>query len=240
MNAAERLLAHPAFRAAAHDYHWLRERGYPEKPSLKLVGDRHRLQATARNALYRSIVPTALAAARLRRLVHADYVRGKILVVDAHNISLTVLNYRLGHPVFLCTDGLTRDAGGAKRRVNRWSQFQSALADVAACLADLGCREPRCYFDAPFSGSATHAVELRSAAERHGLEIASSVVDHADQAVIAAARETGVVASSDSDVVDRSAQSIFDLARAVIERRYRAVIPSVASLFTEAEDSQYF
>lgn len=240
MNAAERLLADPALRTAAQDYHWLRERGYPEKASLKLVGDRYRLPATARNALYRSIVPGEVAAARRRRLVHAESIRGKTLVVDAHNISLTVLNYRLGHPVFLCTDGLTRDAGGAKRRVNRWSQFQSALADVAACLADLACREARCYFDAPFSGSASHAAQLRRAAEHHGIEITCSVVDHADQAVIAAARETGVVASSDSDVVDRSAQSIFDLARAVIEGRYQAVIPSVASLFTEAEDSQYF
>lgn len=243
----EELFADSAFRCAASDYRWLREHGYPESPSLKLVGDKHRLSRTARNILYRSVIPVQVAENRRRRLIPLEAsshmgLGGRTLVVDAYNVVLTVLNYRLGHPVFRCADDLIRDAGGAKRRVNRLTVFLSVLDELASLLIAAGPNRAELYFDRPFSGSETHAAAMDASAADAAALIDCRLVDHADRAVVEAVRSASdaVLCSSDSGIIDATEAPLADIADRLLATTYGVSVPSIRSVFTHTPDSQYF
>lgn len=229
----EGLFRDSEFRESAFEYRWLLEHGYSERSSLKLVGDKHRLTRVQRNILFRGVVPHSRAAPRLSRLIrHTE--PGHRLLVDAHNVTLTILNYRLGHPVFLATDGLVRDAGGGRRRVNKLRAFQSVLTDLAVYVRELRPVFSRFYFDAPFSGSATHAKSMTGEARRIGAPIQCRLTDHADSAIVAAAEEAESpwLCTSDSQVIDRTACCVYDLAGDFLRNRHDAEPADARSLFT--------
>lgn len=87
----------PALKAAIGDYRLLLDRGYPVTATIKLVGDRYRLDRSERFILFRGVLDEASSA----------FIRGKILVtlapeseigVDGYNVLFTLINYRRGHP----------------------------------------------------------------------------------------------------------------------------------------------
>lgn len=231
MTACE-LLSDASLREAAAEYRWLLERGFPDAASLKLVGDKHRLSRIERNVLFRGVAEESRAGPRRARLVSDP--RRSALIVDAHNVSLTVLNYRLGHPVFVCTDGLARDAGGAKRRVNRLGVYREVLDGLVRFLAGLEIGRCDWYFDGPFSGSATHASFVEEALVGSALAGRSRVAESADRAVVVAtqsANEPVCLCSGDSEIIDRTSVPLYDLSRAFIASEYGARLPSIRALF---------
>ena len=59
----------PVFRdflSAAKEYIWMLSRGYPQKASLKLVGDKFMLTRDMRQVLYRGISAEKQAEARMK------------------------------------------------------------------------------------------------------------------------------------------------------------------------------
>ena len=63
------LLNNENFRKGALDYFYLQERKYPQKGTLKLVGDRYKLSGDQRTVLYRGISSTKCSNNRKIRLV---------------------------------------------------------------------------------------------------------------------------------------------------------------------------
>jgi hypothetical protein len=66
--------------AAARDYRWLLDRGYPQSASLKLVGDRYRLERDERLVLFRGVFAGAASASR-RSILSAD-AGGRLLLTS--------------------------------------------------------------------------------------------------------------------------------------------------------------
>jgi len=62
------------FSEACATYKLLRERGYPEKATLKLVGDRHRLSRIQRNCVFRGVILQRAAARRKAKIVARETV----------------------------------------------------------------------------------------------------------------------------------------------------------------------
>jgi hypothetical protein len=210
--------------AAAGDYRLLLDRGYPVKATLKLVGDRHRLDKSQRNILFRGILDQETSTAIAARLVtHPG--PGLSLALDGYNVLFTIINYRRGHPLFISTDGLVRDAGGAYGRISRSADFKEALDLLAPMLASLHPQHTTVYLDAPVSGSGGHAAAIRQALGEFGLPCEVQVVPSADPALIA--YDGQLVASSDSVIAARAKAGIFDLARAALEGRYAVKLPDL-------------
>ena len=67
----------PALRQAVADLSWLLERGYAEKSSLKLVGDRYDLLARQRTAVGRCACSDADVARRSGRRVGPEQLVGR-------------------------------------------------------------------------------------------------------------------------------------------------------------------
>ncbi len=210
--------------AAVRDYRLLLDRGYPVKATLKLVGDRHRLGKSQRNILFRGVLDQAISAAIAARLVPHP-APGLSLALDGYNVLFTIINYRRGHPLFISTDGLVRDAGGAYGRISRSEDFAEALDLLAPMLASLRPRHTTVYLDAPVSGSGGHAAAIRKALGGLGLPCQVQLVPTADPALIAF--DGQLVASSDSVIAARARAPVYDLARAILEGRYAVVLPDL-------------
>jgi hypothetical protein len=225
--AAHRLSTHTpqeSLAAAAGDYRLLLDRGYPVTASLKLVGDRHRLDKKERNILFRGVLDQATSAAIAARLVTKP-AAGLSLAIDGYNVLFTLINYRRGHPLFVSTDGLVRDAGGAYGHISHSTDFGEALQLLVPTLVKLQPSSTTIYLDAPVSGSGGHAAAIRQALTGAGLVGQVQVVPSADPALIAF--DGQLVVTSDSVIAARAKAGVYDLARAVLEWRYAVVLPDL-------------
>lgn len=186
----------PALRAAAEHLAWHLERGYPEAAALKLVGDRHGLDARQREAVRRAACGPTLAAARRGR--QQTVVGAQPVAIDGCNVLALLDSLRRGEPVFRCQDGCLRDIAGRGRRVGRLDPGPD-LPALAGLLAP--ATRVHWYLDAPVSGSGALATRLRAFAAEAGLGWAVDVVFNPDAAVAGSA---ALAASADGLVIDGS------------------------------------
>jgi len=225
----------PPLRSAVRDYRLLLDRGYPSAASLKLVGDRYALDKEARMVLFRGILSESLSTAIASRVVRA-LPAGARLAVDGYNVLFTLLNYRRGHPLFIATDGLLRDAGGSHGRIPDEGLFLECAAATVERLAELGISEAEVYLDAPVSGSGAHAAALRDLLARAGVAGRVDLAASADPPVrdfqggFTAGNAAGYAATSDSAIAASALSPVFDLARDILEARYGAVFPDLGSV----------
>ena len=210
------------FREAVADYRFLLDRGYPVTASLKLVGDRYRLDKSERMVLFRGVLDSATSRQNSTKLLK-NLPEGANLSVDGYNILFTIINYLRGAPVFVSTDGFVRDAGGAHGRISDEAQFQTTISVVTSVLAVLEPLHVEFFLDAPVSGSYRHAEKIRTAMQSACLSCHVEVAKSADQCLISSA--SAILATSDSAILAKAGKPVFDLARHVLESRYGAKLP---------------
>jgi len=193
----------------------LLERGYPDRSSLALVGNRHDLVSRQRDAVGRSACADGVRAARLARRV--DPARaparlvGRALAIDGFNL-LTTLESALGGGLVLRgRDGCLRDLARLRGTWRRVEETLPALALVRDRLRELSVGECTWFLDRPVSNSG----RLRGwILETNGTWRVELVPD-ADAAVVAA---DAVAVSADRGVLDRCGEWL-DLASELIPGR---------------------
>lgn len=212
-------------KIAVEDYRYLKNREFPDKASLKLVGDRYRLSRIERNCLFRGVVSVSESERRKTKLVRADDVKGQALGIDWYNVVITVESYLKGLPVFLSDDGIIRDATGVHGTYRSGEVTERAMPAVLDSITALEPQRVDVYLDAPVSFSGSMAAELRGKiADRSHWDV---TVCRSPDYVLKSYR--GIVASSDSIIIDR-AERIMDLPRFVLESRYSFEPPDLLSL----------
>ena len=224
------MLLSPPFPEAARDYRLLLDRGYPTAASLKLVGDRYALDKPARMILFRGILPGSLSAAIAKRVIHT-VPAGSRASVDGYNVLFTLLNYRAGHPLFLATDSLVRDAGGAHGRIRDEAVFRDCAERMVFRLGELGVSEAVIYLDSPVSGSGRLAEALRDLLAEARVPGRVELAASADPPV--RDFEGGVAATSDSAIARSARSPVFDLARDILESSFGARFPDLRDLLSE-------
>lgn len=203
-------------RKAKEDYFALLSKGYPEKASLKLVGDHFSLDTIQRMILFRGVAPVGSAQKRKERLLQS--VSGKALAVDGYNVLFTIHNYLLGMPVFISNDGIVRDAGGSYGRVGNDAVFETAMKKFAASLSVTEASSVSVFLDSPVSHSGRHKEELEILLSEQGIPFSVSVVKSAD--FMLKLQKSLVITTSDSAVIDKTETQVFDLARFIIDRYF--------------------
>lgn len=201
-------------RTAAADLCWLRSRGYPDKASLKLAGDRYNLRLRQRTALQRCAVDDAAAARRRASEVGAEAVRGEPLQIDGYNALLTVEAALGGGVVLAGRDGNFRDMAAMSSHFRRVDQTRPALGLIGAYLDEIGCRRVLWYLDRPISNSGRLKATMLEVAAEHGWPWDVELVPDPDKVLAVA---TGVVATADGGILDQGPRW-FNLARRVVER----------------------
>lgn len=208
-----------ALISAIGDYSLLLDRGYPVQATLKLVGDRYRLDRAERLILFRGVLDR-VSSRLIKAKTLATLAPGSDLGIDGYNVLFTLINYKRGHPLFIGTDGLLRDAGGAHGRFEKEEDFTFASDLLCRYLARLQTGHSTVYLDAPVSHSGQHREILFATGTRHNLAMTVETAQNADIPLQEFAGRT--VASSDSTVAIKCRATVFDLARYILETEYNA------------------
>jgi hypothetical protein len=247
----DRIVPSAELIGAARDYLFLLNRGYPEKPSIELVGNRYRLDGTERIMLFRGICSESSACAR--RAKRAALTAGQTLYIDGYNLFLTLFNYRTGKRLFVGYDGFLRDAGGTRGRLTNQELFKGIIHETLVFLGERGAGTIRVYLDSPVPHSAEHAGTVRGIMEMLGMPGSCELCESADYRVKRALDESGdgtdvwdkeapdsgqtvtargvsaernpagcIAVSSDTAVIDAFPGKLYDCARDFLEIRYAA------------------
>jgi len=199
---------------AAGDFFALQNRSYPRRASLELVGNRYALDTFERMILHRGMFGQKEAFSRRAKRVRGCDWQRKSLVVDGHNVQITVESSILGAPLIRANDGALRDLAGRSFRFKPSEATNLAMDLIFRFFESLRPLEVLFLFDAPMS----HSGELAS---RYRARLRTCAIPGDAQAVPVPEREfpyeTCVAASSDGAVLDASSRWV-DLACLVIDR----------------------
>lgn len=198
---------------AAADFFFFQNRGYPRSAALEWVGNRYQLVYLDRMLLHRGVSSAEAALRRRGKRSRGAGWRAQPLVVDGHNVHITVESALLGRPLLLGNDGALRDLAGESAKF-RFREVSALAAEaIFRFLKELRPAEVLFLFDAPMS----HSGALSALYRRHMRALG---IEGDARAVPVPEREFPyrrcVVASSDSAVMDASCQWL-DLARGVLE-----------------------
>ena len=217
------------FKNSLRDYFYLINRHYPEKGTLKLVGDRYKLNGDQRTVLYRGISSEIKAEERRIRLT--DEINDQYLVIDGYNVLFTILNYRLGRILFLSNDSIVRDAGSLHGKLRDEDIFIESLQLLFDFLIRFKPAFVHFYIDAPVSHSAVHCKKINEMINMYHLsgicEIARSPDHNIKQF------KEGIILSSDTIIIDQTSNYIFDLPHHLLKSRFKARLFDLNRLLAE-------
>jgi hypothetical protein len=214
------------FMNACKDYAYLINRNYPERGTLKLVGDRYRLARDQRTILYRGISSAEKSALRKAKLVKE--IENKTLAIDGYNVLFSLLNYRLGRFTFISTDEVLRDAGSIHGKLKDEEMFVDCITILAKYLSDMRPSQVDVFLDAPVSHSEWHAQLITDVFQQFNLAANCRVIRSADYALKHLPFE--VLATSDSVIIDSTVVGIVDLPRIILEKQYKADLVKISDL----------
>ncbi|MGE0755577.1 MAG: DUF434 domain-containing protein [Pirellulaceae bacterium] len=207
--------AWPALRAATRDLHWLLSHGYSGTSALKLVGDRHTLDARQRIAVARCAAPDTAIARRREHELSSDGLVGQELWIDGYNV-LTSVEAALGGGVILKScDGCFRDMASMHGSYRQVCESRPALGLIGETLADWGPVRIRWLLDAPVSNSGRLRQLLHEIASARGWAWNVDLVRDPDGELL---RSNQIAATSDSRILDGVGRWV-NLVRCVVEAR---------------------
>jgi len=206
-------------RQAAADFRYLLNRGYPREAALTLVGNRYDLNRTGRQLLHRGVCDRETAARRRGKLVPLKHLAGRPLLVDGHNVLITLEAALRGLPLVKADDGVIRDVAELSRAYRPGPVTTQALRLLVAALRRARVGPVTVLLDAPMRKSGELAREIREALAGAGLTAEARAVPVPETELMAAG---GPVATSDSHLMDGVA-AVVDLAGEIIRR---ALLPA--------------
>ena len=200
-------------RTAAADFLYLLDRDYPRRAALQLVGNRYNLDASHRQVLHRGVFARKEARERRERLVEVGRLVDFKLLVDGHNVLITVESGLTGRLLIAANDGVIRDVAGLSHRYRISTMTNEAIETIFQILQKYPPKETLFFLDAPIRQSGELAAALRSSLKNWNLSGDAQALKVPEIRLIG---EEGVVASSDSAVLD-GVQRGFDLAATAIK-----------------------
>lgn len=203
----------PRLRQAAADLGWLLSRGYAEKASLKLVGDRFRLKVRQRKALARSACSRQAMEARHAKEVKEDGLAGKPLLVDAFNLLITIESALSGGLIFAGRDGCYRDLASIHGTYKRVVETEQAIVLTGEVLEALQPSSVSWLLDKPVSNSGRLKTMLLAVSEKRQWNWEANLFFNPDTELV---KGRGIVVSSDSIILNEAA-SWFNGARYIID-----------------------
>ena len=207
-------LFNQALAAGCRDYVYLLDRQYADKGALELVCNRYQLNSYQRVILYRGVFSKTQSRARQQKLL-PGYGNGP-LHVDLLNVLFTVVNYLYGRTLFRATDGLVKDIGACFAKPAPGEILQKAINWLAAAFINLAPSGLQLYMDVDYDYSRYVAVEMG----RHlGGQDCILAVKNPDYQL--AVVTSGVIATSDSQVIDQSTCRVFDLASQILHQHFK-------------------
>jgi hypothetical protein len=165
------------------------------------------------------------AEKRKNKLLTIEQLNIGTLHIDLFNVLYTLAAYLRGFPVFISHDGLLRDASES-HGTGEWDvHLNKGLDLLMECLEDLEIRKAVIYIDNPLVYGLALSEKLRELAKskKPAIEI---ITDPSPDHLIREATE-GIIATSDSTIIDKSVIPVFDLPAFIIRKLFHKEIPTL-------------
>jgi hypothetical protein len=214
---------------ALKDYAMLLGKGYPDKRSLELVADRYQLDRTGRAVLFRGVFKQEVNMNRKAKLLQGLPEQGSVVKVDVLNQLYALGSYFSGQLVFVASDGFLRDASGFHGAALPGNILERAITGLHAFFESR--RDLRIEVLLDVQADAYSAVH-------QALEgFSDFVVITGSEGVdaILSAGDAFIPATSDSAIIDRTGNPVFDLARFILEEKFSAKIPDIAEILSQID-----
>ncbi len=216
------------FIRAARDFVYLMNQRYPRKTILKIVGDRYLLNTFQRILLSRGIFSEEDIQLRIQKTI--DKIDSRSIWIDAYNIFFTISNYLLGRIVFISNDGFLRDAGEVYGKLHKEPVFTKAIDLTMNYLKKMGPSNVQFLLDKPISHSAELAGRLRALLETELIPGDAQIDKNPDAVLIRQC--SGIIATSDSDILNETELPIVDLAHMVLADNFTLDLPDLGKLLS--------
>lgn len=203
----------PVLQEAVRDLSFLYTRGYAEKSSVKLVGNRYNLNVRQRLALQRMACSDQAQAARQAK--HTHELSNQAVAIDGYNLLITIESALSNGILFHCRDGCYRDIASVHGTYRRVEETIPALQLIGETLKILGVSAAQWYLDAPVSNSGRLKVLMYEIATQHQFSWQIDLENNPDRVLV---EQEKIVVSSDSWVLD-NAKCWTNLAKEIIENR---------------------
>ncbi len=205
----------PILRAAVADLSWLRSRGYSDRASLKLVGDRYCLRDRQRKALQRCAAASRQVRTRAKTRVGIEHLDKATVVIDGYNVILSLEAALCGGVLLLARDGVLRDLAAMSSHYRRVEATPKAIDLLGEFLDHHNCGGVRLLLDRPVSNSGRLKQLITDRVADRSATWEVELTDRTDQLLI---ESPSIVATADSAILDRCSRW-FNLSRTLIEQR---------------------
>ncbi|MBN2546013.1 MAG: DUF434 domain-containing protein [Spirochaetes bacterium] len=214
-----KLIINEDFESSVADYLYLIEKRYSRKSSLKIVGDRYRLNSDQRSVLQRGVIKRKIALERERKFVKEENLFFNCLIIDCYNVLITIISYLTGKFLYISNDGFLRDTSETHSNIKKFNlnTVVKAFYLIFEYLKELDLSEVIFFLDSPVSNSVKLSNKINILLEINNLDGYAQVVKSADHYIINAS--DGIAATSDSVVIDKKME-VFDLACHVLKYHY--------------------
>jgi len=205
----------PALRSAIADFSLLLTKGYAEKSSLKLVGDRFSLTERQRLAIMRSACSDQQLDSRKNREMKIAELPDQPIAIDGYNVLITIEAAMSGGMIFKGRDGCFRDLASIHGTYRKVTETIPAIQLIGQFLKEISVTSCLWLLDSPVSNSGRLKTLIGQLAQKNKWNWEIKLLLSPDAELI---KTDNTVASSDSVVLDRC-KSWVNLARAIIEKK---------------------
>jgi hypothetical protein len=202
-------------QTALADFSLLLTKGYAEKSTLKLVGDRFSFTKRQRLAIMRSACSDRQLISREKREIKLGDLAGRPIVIDGYNVLITIEAAMSGGVIFKGRDGCFRDLASIHGTYRKVTETIPAVQLIGGFLQETGVANCLWLLDSPVSNSGRLKALIGELASEKNWDWEIELLTSPDAKLI---KTDLTVASSDSVVLD-GCRSWVNLARAIIEEK---------------------
>ena len=186
-------------RMAMTDFCLLLSKGYAEKSTLKLVGDRFSLTERQRLAVMRSACSDQQLESRNNRRLELKKLVGQPVALDGYNILITIEAAISGGVIFKGRDGCYRDLASIHGTYRKVDETIPAIQLIGTFLYEAGAGEVLWLLDSPVSNSGRLKTLIGKLARENGWNCRVELSINPDAEL---KKSDSIVVSSDSVVLD--------------------------------------
>lgn len=202
-------------KPAARDFRYLLNRGYSRKSALLFIGNHFQLSQEERDLLYRGVFTKKQSMARCAKMVNVRAIKGEKLIIDGHNVLITLESAIKCGQLLLADDNFVRDISRIFRRFRPTDRTKTAWIHIERLLLDYRPADVTVLLDAPIPRSGELAARIRKWMKKAKIKGNVITVARPESSLLAL---EGIKASADSVIIDRSTK-VFDLAGHIIRKR---------------------
>ena len=206
-------------RSAMADYAMLLSKGYAQKSSLKLVGDKFSLTERQRLGLMRSGCSDEQLASRIERRVAIEDLCARRIGIDGYNLLITIEAAMSGGVIFKGREGCYRDLASIHGTYRKVTETIPAVELIGSFLQEIGAGEALWLLDKPVSNSGRLKALIGQIAQENGWPWKIELVISPDAALI---KGDMIAATSDSAILD-ACEKWLNLATEIINKNLDSI-----------------